>query len=118
MQCAAHDVPQPLLSGPPVHVRFEDCPYHSPRDAGEAADFGYIGRLPRPDGKGTFLYLARTHAQGTLGAAHYVANNLVELHKEIKNRRFSTVIKWAYDPKDQRKILSSERVSPLYREGA
>lgn len=92
--------------------------YASPRDSGETADYGYVGRLPRPDGKGTFLYLAGTHAQGTLGSAHYVANNLADLYKEVRNRRFSMVIKCEYDPNDQRKILSSERVSPLYKEGA
>jgi hypothetical protein len=93
--------------------------YRSPRDQGETADYGYVGRLPRPDGKGNFLYLAGTHAQGTLGAAHYVAENLSDLYKELKNRRFSTVILCHYDPKDQRKIKSVERVTPLYRhEGA
>lgn len=89
--------------------------YRSPRDEGKTADYGYVGRLPRPDGKGNFLYLAGTHAQGTLGAAHYIANNLTELYKELKTRRFSTVILCQYDPKDQRKIKSVERVTPIYR---
>jgi hypothetical protein len=89
--------------------------YRSPRDDGECADYGYIGRLPRPDGKGSFLYLAGTHAQGTLGAARYVADNLQELHRELKTRRFSTVILCQYDPKDRRRVLSVERVSPLFK---
>lgn len=88
--------------------------YFSPRDEGELADYGYVGRLPRPDGKGTFLYMAGTHAQGTLGAAHYVANNLVELYKDLKVRRFSTVIECNYDAKDPKRIVSVERIAPLY----
>lgn len=89
--------------------------YRSKRDQGESSDYGYVGRLPRPDGKGTFLYLAGTHAQGTLGAAHFVTTNLGELYKELKTRRFSTIIECRYDPKDQRKVLSTENVTPLYR---
>lgn len=92
--------------------------YRSARDQGKNRDYGYVGRLPRPDGKGTFLYLAGTHAQGTLGAAHYVTTNLVELYKELKTRRFSVVIECVYDPKDPRKVLSTERVTPLYRHEA
>ncbi|MEV4888752.1 sigma factor-like helix-turn-helix DNA-binding protein, partial [Nonomuraea sp. NPDC055795] len=71
--------------------------YHSPRDQGEAADYGYVGRLPRPDGKGSFLYLAGTHAPGTLGAAHFVVDNLATLYKELKTRRFSTIIRYEFD---------------------
>ncbi len=93
--------------------------YRSPRDRGETADYGYVGRLPRPDGKGTFLYLAGTHAQGTLGAAQYLAQNLGELYKELKNRRFSTLVRAHYNTDDPRKIVSTERFTPLYRpEGA
>ncbi|MGW4798295.1 sigma factor-like helix-turn-helix DNA-binding protein [Nonomuraea sp. NPDC004297] len=89
--------------------------YRSPRDHGEAVDFGYLGRLPRPDGKGNFLYLAGTHAPGTLGAAHYLADNLAELYRELKARRFSTIVRYEFDPGNQLKMRSVERVTPIYR---
>lgn len=92
--------------------------YRSPRDHGEPADYGYVGRLPRPDGKGTFLYLAGTHAPGTLGAAHYVVHNLQELYRELRTRRFSTIVKCVFEPGNQLKILSTEPVTPIYRNEA
>lgn len=92
--------------------------YRSLRDRGEASDYGYVGRLPRPDGRGTFLYLAGTHAQGTLGAAHFVTTNLTELYRELKSRRFSTVIECRYEPSNPRKVISTERVTPVYRHEA
>ncbi len=93
--------------------------YRSPRDDGESADYGYVGRLPRPDGKGTFLYLAGLHAPGTLGAACYVVNNLADLYKELKARRFSTVVRCRFEEGNQLYMLEAERVTPIYRhEGA
>jgi hypothetical protein len=93
--------------------------YHSPMDHGETVDYAYVGRLPRPDGMGSFLYLAGTHAPGTLGAAHFVADNITELHREVKNRRFSVLVACRYDPKDRKKILATDRLTPIYRhEGA
>lgn len=90
--------------------------YRSPRDDGEEIDYGYVGRLPRPDGKGAFLYLAGTHAQGTLGAAHFVASNIGDLYKELKNKRFSLVMSCQFDAKHTpAKILKTERVTPIYR---
>ncbi|MEV4081560.1 hypothetical protein ACGFJC_12980 [Nonomuraea fuscirosea] len=89
--------------------------YRSPRDHGEPADFGYLGRLPRPDGKGNFLYLAGTHAPGTLGAAQYLAGNLSELYRELKVRRFSMVVRYEFEPGNQLKMRSVERVTPIYR---
>ncbi|MFC0436621.1 sigma-70 family RNA polymerase sigma factor [Kutzneria buriramensis] len=89
--------------------------YRSPRDLGESADYGYVGRLPRPDGKGTFLYLAGLHAPGTLGAAQFVTQNLAELHREIKARRFSTIVRYEFEAGDQLKMRSVDRVAPIYR---
>lgn len=89
--------------------------YRAPVDRLEPYDFGYVGRLPRPDGKGTFLYCAGTHAPGTLAAARYVADNLSELYRELKTRRFSTVVRCEYDRDDTLKMTTIERVAPLYR---
>jgi hypothetical protein len=93
--------------------------YRSPIDTGDDIDLAYIGRLPRPDGKGTFLYIAGIHAPGNLGAARFLAENIVDLHRELKTRRFSLLISCRFDPKDRRNILSTERLTPVYRpEGA
>jgi predicted XRE-type DNA-binding protein len=89
--------------------------YRSPRDAGETADYAYVGRLPRPDGKGTFLYLAGLHAPGTLGAACFIVNNLTDLYRELKARRFSAVIRCEFEPDNQLNMIKAERVTPLYR---
>jgi hypothetical protein len=93
--------------------------YRSPIDDGDSIDYAYIGRLPRPDGKGTFLYIAGIHAPGNLGAAHFLAENIAELHRELKTRRFSVLVSCRFDPKDRRNVLSTEMLTPLYRpEGA
>jgi hypothetical protein len=76
--------------------------YQSPIDSGDAGDYAYLGRLPRPDGAGTFLYLAGIHAPGNLGAAQHIADNIAELHRELKTRRFSVLISCQFDPADAR----------------
>jgi len=89
-------------------------PYRASATAQDAVDYGYIGRLPRPDGRGTFLYLAGAHAMGTLGAVAYLENHLDDLYKEVKNRRFSLLIACSYDP-IQRSVKKVDAVTPVYR---
>lgn len=93
--------------------RATDTIYRSPSDTGEPRDYAYLGRLPRPDGKGTFLYLAGIHAMGTLGAAHFLADHTEKFYSEVKNRRWSTLIECLYDP-DTRKITSTSHLTPIY----
>jgi hypothetical protein len=81
--------------------------------AGALEDFAYIGRLPRPDRKGTFLYIAGIHAIGNLGAAHYLENNLPDLYREVKARGFSLALKTTYN--ESRTPIATELVTPIYR---
>lgn len=87
--------------------------HKSPSDAGESKDYAYIGRLPRPDGKGTFLYLAGIHAMGTLGAAQFLAQNIEEIYKEVKGKRWSILVECSYDP-DARSVIEAKRLTPTY----
>jgi hypothetical protein len=90
-----------------------DTDYRSPIDRGEPTDYAYIGRLPRPDRKGTFLYLAGIHAMGTLGAAKFLADNVPDLYSVVRNRRWSMLIECRYDP-DSRTILSTRPLTKIY----
>jgi hypothetical protein len=88
--------------------------YRSLQERGMPADYGYLGRLPRPDGKGTFLYIAGTREQGTLGATRYLIDNLARLYREVKTERFSMIINCAFDPDNTRSVTSTKAVTPPY----
>ncbi|OEJ22656.1 hypothetical protein BGK67_33915 [Streptomyces subrutilus] len=92
--------------------------YRSPMDRGENSDIAYFGRLPRPDGKGTFLYVAGIHARGSGGVVHWLNQQLATVHRELKARRFSTLISSRFDP-ETLETVASEQITPFYRpEGA
>lgn len=82
-------------------------------DSGAYADYAYIGRLPRTDSKGTFLYLAGIHPPGTLGAAIYLTEHIEEIYEEVKRGRWSRLVKSYYDP-DTREIQSVEPLTQIY----
>lgn len=92
--------------------------HRSPCDEGiPGVDLAYIGRLPRPDGKGLFLYLAGIHAPGTRGAADYFTSHLDEIYQRAKDKPWSAMVRVTFDP-DTREIISTELASPFYvREG-
>lgn len=91
-----------------------DRTYRSPMDSDKPGDIAYFGRLPRPDGKGTFLYIAGIHAMGSNGIVHWLTRNITEAYHEIKAKRFSTLIESTFDP-DTREIVSSQRITPFYQ---
>jgi hypothetical protein len=89
--------------------------YRSRSDSGQPGDVGYLGRLPRPDAGGTFLYLAGIHAAGAAGVVHYVEHHLAELYHEVgAETRFSTLIGCEYDPHSH-EVTDSTRLTPIYR---
>ncbi|MFB4280891.1 sigma-70 family RNA polymerase sigma factor [Nonomuraea sp. MTCD27] len=88
--------------------------YRSPEDSDEPGDIAYFGRLPRPDRKGYFLYIAGIHAAGAAGVVHYLSHELGSLYREVRHRRFSMLIQCRYDP-DTHAIISSERITPVYK---
>lgn len=86
--------------------------YRSPLDSGEPADYAYLGRLPRPDRRGTWLYLAGIHGPGTRGAARWLAEHLAEVYRAAKNGRFSLLISATLDPKTK-KITDTEALTDI-----
>ncbi|KND27292.1 sigma factor-like helix-turn-helix DNA-binding protein [Streptomyces stelliscabiei] len=82
-------------------------------DPARPHDVGYLGRLPRPDGKGSVLAIAGIHTQGSLGAVQLLASDLNALWGQVGERRFSTLVGVEYDPETS-EPQSVELVCPLY----
>ncbi len=83
-------------------------------DPPQSGDVGYLGRLPRLDGKGTFLYIAGIHAMGSSGVMHFLEHELTAIYKEVRTRRFSAIIGCDFDP-DTGHVTASRRLTPFYR---
>lgn len=92
--------------------RQQDQAWHSPLDTGELADIGYLGRLPRPDQRGTFLYIGGIHAGGTSGVALYLSRHLKELWRDVKMNRFSALIRCTLT--ENRAVTNCELVAGPY----
>lgn len=89
--------------------------YRSPWDDGRCSDVAYLGRLPRPDARGDFLYMAGIHASGEAGVAHYLTTGggLEEAWREVGKRRFSVLIGCEFADEGHR-VISSKRLTPYY----
>ncbi|MFC8852631.1 sigma-70 family RNA polymerase sigma factor [Streptomyces sp. NPDC057144] len=83
-------------------------------DPARPYDVGYLGRLSRPDGKGSLLALAGIHTQGSLGVVQLLANDLNTLWGQVGDHGFSTLVGVEYDPETS-EPQSVELLCPLYR---
>lgn len=87
--------------------------HRSPQDEGKHTDYAYVGRLPRPDGRGHFLWIAGIHAAGTHGAARYLVDNAPELYKTVKDKLFSVLVATNFDP-NTRSITSTAALTKIF----
>jgi transcriptional regulator with XRE-family HTH domain len=89
--------------------------YPSPSDLPQPrpADVGYLSRLRRPDGNGTFILLTGIHAVGSHGIIDFLRRELADLYEQVDLQPFSTLIATEYDP-STRQLVRSERIAPLY----
>ncbi|MFI8290168.1 sigma-70 family RNA polymerase sigma factor [Streptomyces sp. NPDC085614] len=95
--------------------------YPSPSDDPQdptPADVAYLGRLPRPDGQGTFILIAGVHAVGSLGVAHFLTESLASLYEEAGTEPFSMVVTCDYAPGDKSVTASRPASAVLHHEAA
>lgn len=83
-------------------------------DPSRPRDVGYLGRLPRPDGKGLVLTIAGIHTPGSLGVVHLLVNDLAALFGRVGTNAFSTLVGVEFDP-DTHEPRDVELLTPLYR---
>lgn len=82
--------------------------------SGRAQDVAYLGRLPRPDGNGTFLVFTGVHPPGTLGVVALLASDVGTLWGQVGAEPFSVVVGVDFDP-DTHEPVKTELLTPLYR---
>ncbi|MFE7872758.1 sigma-70 family RNA polymerase sigma factor [Micromonospora humida] len=90
--------------------------FRSPEDLGKPGDYAYLGRLPRPDGRGYWLYMAGIHAPGGQGAAMYLERELGDLYRDVKTGRWSCLVECGWNP-DTRQIDRVELLAPIHQPG-
>jgi hypothetical protein len=83
-------------------------------DPARPYDVGYLGRLSRPDGRGSLLAIAGIHTQGSLGVVQLLSSDLNMLWGQVGEHRFSTLVGVEYDPETS-EPQSVELLCPLYR---
>ncbi|MFI7025254.1 sigma-70 family RNA polymerase sigma factor [Micromonospora sp. NPDC049900] len=78
------------------------------------SDVAYLGRLPRPDGKGSLIVFTGIHPAGSLGVVHLICTRIGELYGEVQTDTFSVLVGTEYEPdtKEPRKV---QLLTPINR---
>jgi hypothetical protein len=86
----------------------------SDRNPAEDYDAAYLGRLPRPDGKGQNIVFTGIHPQGTLGVVDLLTSEIDSMWSQLRDSAFSVVLGVTYDP-DTHEPVNVEKLTPFYR---
>jgi hypothetical protein len=96
--------------------------YHSDYDGGWSTGqrgnrrcFAHMGRIRRPDGQGSFLYLGGTHAPGTAGAVEMLTRDIAALWEQAHRSLWSAISQTVMS--EDGTIVSVEFVTPVYIHG-
>lgn len=101
-------------TGEEFHSDFDDG-WQAHAD-GERSCIAHIGRIRRPDGQGSFLYLGGAHAPGTAGAVAYFIREMPAIWEQVRRSPlWSAVVRTVAD--DDGIPVSSELVTPVYTHG-
>jgi hypothetical protein len=76
-------------------------------------DVAYLGRLPRPDGRGQLIAFTGVHPQGTLGVVQLLTNDIATLWGRVGEKSFSVVVKVGYEPETSEPV-SVDLLTPIY----
>lgn len=93
--------------------------YHSDFDEKDADNdsprtcFAHIGRIERPDRRGSFLYLSGAHGPGTAGAVEVVCHNITGLWDQVHRNLWSAIVKTT-STADGSDVINAEITSPVY----
>lgn len=100
-------------TGTDYHSDYDDGWHSGP--GGERACFAHIGRVRRPDGRGTFLYLGGAHSPGTAGAVSYFTREMPALWEQARKSAWSAVVRAVTDSAGA--LISAELATPVYVHG-
>jgi hypothetical protein len=99
-----------------LHDRSTGKHYRSGSDSSPPRywDAAYLGRLPRPDGRGLVMIFTGIHPPGTLGVVHLITTEINSLYEQVDAGQFSTLVGVDYSP-DANEPVNVQLLTPLYR---
>lgn len=97
-----------VTTGAEYHSDFDD----PSRKVGTC--IAHIGRIRRPDGRGSFLYLGGAHALGTSGAVKLLVRDIATLWEQVNRARWSAVVLTTLSEDGS---VTVELATPIYTHG-
>lgn len=75
--------------------------------------YAHIGRIRRPDGDGSFLYLGGAHGPGTAGAVEVLVHSIGEIWEAAHRNLWSAIVKTTATARGE-DVLHAELITPIY----